>query len=65
MKEKLEEKEPLIFIGFGLGYHIEAIAEAFSPSWFSINEFNPFILNKALSVINLKRKKFTFKAEKS
>ncbi|MEK5323155.1 motility associated factor glycosyltransferase family protein [Aeribacillus sp. FSL M8-0254] len=57
IKTKLEESEPIIFIGFGLGYHIEAIAEAFSPSWFSIIEFNPFILKKALSAINLKKKK--------
>ncbi|WP_044896025.1 motility associated factor glycosyltransferase family protein [Bacillus alveayuensis] len=54
-RENLKEKEPLIFIGFGLGYHIEAFVKTFSPAWFSIVEFNSSILKEAFTIINLKK----------
>ncbi|OUM88230.1 motility associated factor glycosyltransferase family protein [Caldibacillus debilis] len=58
LRGKLKEKEPVIFIGFGLGYHIDAIAERLSPPWFSVIEFSPEVLKAALSVYDIKKRKF-------
>ncbi|MDQ0206936.1 motility associated factor glycosyltransferase family protein [Alkalicoccobacillus murimartini] len=49
----LDEGDPILFLGIGLGHHIQAFIETYKPQRFSLIELNPAILKKSLELINL------------